>query len=559
MIPNTKCECGHQNHIGTVLCESCGKPLEDTPSTEPLEMRYDGVARRSQREKRTILDHVWAWLSSVKTALWIIGITLVGASLGSIYPQTDTIINAEMIDLAQYYRDNHGTIGYYYYLLGFADTYDSWWFRGLLVLIGTSLVVCSLDRVLPLYRALSKQQIRKHLQFITRQRVSWTGPVTAPGDDQAAEEWVREAGKQFRRKGYRVHIDGTALLAEKHRFSRWGPYINHIGLIIFLLALLARGIPGWSMDQYLAFLEGEPTPIPETKYYLENRKFSITFYDESEMRESFREQGKSVPKEFKTEAILYECKSGCGGAKPELVEVHRQDIVVNKPLEYKGLLVYQYDFAQTPQILAVRPTLRNAATGEAYGQIELSTKHPEESYTVGPYKLQLRNYYPSFGLDESGKPVNKLNKPEAPAYVFQITGPGLPEGGVAHLYFARPADKAAYGEDQINRAAGSPFVLAVQSMETDVDIANYTSYLNVRTERALVPILIGASIFVIGVVIGTYWQHRRVWLRIDDGVLSLGAHTNKNWYGLRHEVAQALSRSGVETTPQSLDRGGKKP
>lgn len=50
VVENTKCECGHQNSIGTVLCESCGKPLlNDTVSDLPLEMRYDGVARRSQK------------------------------------------------------------------------------------------------------------------------------------------------------------------------------------------------------------------------------------------------------------------------------------------------------------------------------------------------------------------------------------------------------------------------------------------------------------------------------------------------------------------------------
>lgn len=52
-MENTKCECGHQNHVGTVLCESCGKPLEDDAGSEPLEMRYDGVAEGpSERIRR---------------------------------------------------------------------------------------------------------------------------------------------------------------------------------------------------------------------------------------------------------------------------------------------------------------------------------------------------------------------------------------------------------------------------------------------------------------------------------------------------------------------------
>lgn len=41
-MKKVKCECGHVNPAGTVLCESCGKPLDDQKS--PLaDMRYDSV------------------------------------------------------------------------------------------------------------------------------------------------------------------------------------------------------------------------------------------------------------------------------------------------------------------------------------------------------------------------------------------------------------------------------------------------------------------------------------------------------------------------------------
>ncbi|MCY9269733.1 hypothetical protein, partial [Bacillus licheniformis] len=36
-----KCECGHVNPAGTVLCESCGKPLVKQDA-KLLDMRYDG-------------------------------------------------------------------------------------------------------------------------------------------------------------------------------------------------------------------------------------------------------------------------------------------------------------------------------------------------------------------------------------------------------------------------------------------------------------------------------------------------------------------------------------
>lgn len=106
--------------------------------------------------------------------------TLVGSMLGTIYPQESTFLN---IDPSVYYKETYGQLGHIYYLLGLSHTYESWWFILLLVLIGASLVICSLDRVLPLYKALNKQRIRKHTQFLTRQRLVFQGTIEEAPED----------------------------------------------------------------------------------------------------------------------------------------------------------------------------------------------------------------------------------------------------------------------------------------------------------------------------------------------------------------------------------------
>lgn len=363
---NTKCECGHQNPVGTVLCESCGKPLdeEEQNSKEVLEMRYDGMARRSQRANPNIIDRIWNFFASVKIAVYMIILTLLGSMLGTIFPQENTFLN---IDPSTYYKETYGTWGLIYYKLGLTHTYESWWFILLLVMIGASLVICSLDRVLPLYRALSKQQILKHMQFLTRQRVVYQGKIE--GD---AEEWVKQAAVPMKKKGYRVHTDGNALLAEKYRFSRWGPYVIHIGLIIFLLAVLARGLPGLKMDQHIAFPEGEIKHIPNTSYYLKNEKFTVEFYSEEDMPEEFRNQGKVLPKLFNTKATLYHCTADCDDPtkEPKLEVVAQHDIQVNDPLDYKGLKAYQFDYDLTAGPAIGQPVARRCQNGQGAGQIQ---------------------------------------------------------------------------------------------------------------------------------------------------------------------------------------------
>jgi cytochrome c biogenesis protein len=90
----------------------------------------------------------------------------------------------------------------------------------------------------------------------------------------------------------------------------------------------------------------------------------------------------------------------------------------------------------------------------------------------------------------------------------------------------------------------------------NVHFAEASTYLNVRKDKALTYVWYGAAISMLGLLLGSYWQHRRIWLRIDDGKLSLGAHTNKNWYGMRADVAYALRKTGIDVEPKSLDNGG---
>ncbi|MDT3426857.1 cytochrome c biogenesis protein [Paenibacillus forsythiae] len=552
LIVNTKCECGHQNPVGTVLCEACGNPLLDgADSARPLEMRYDGKARRSQKTNPGVIDRVWNFFSSVKIAIYLIVLTLLGSTLGTVFPQESTFLH---IDPSTYYKQRYGTAGDIYYRLGLSHTYESWWFITLLVMIGASLVICSLDRVLPLYKALSRQQIRKHRRFLTRQRVALATKVA-----EGPEDWVSKAVQPLKKQGYRVMTDGGALLAEKHRFSRWGPYIIHIGLIIFLLAVLARGLPGLHMDQHLAFPQGEIVHIPDTSYYLVNERFTVEFYKDEEMPEEFR--GKKVlPKLYETKAVLYECTADCGdpSREPKLAKVASHAIQVNDPLSYKGMKAYQFDYDLTPVLRSVTPKLVNSATGESYGSFKLEMKNPQRSFTAGPYTLELKEKYMEFGLSEEGKPISKSPYPNEPAFFFLIKGPKLPAGGEPYFYFPKQNDKAEFQQDAINDKLGGQgrfLELEVGDM-SGVDVSESTSYLNVRVDRAMPFVWVGAGIVMLGLVLGFYWQHRRIWLTVGEGELTLGAHTNKNWYGLRREVSSFLKKMDINADEKSLENGG---
>src|SRR5690606_6380443 len=135
------------------------------------------------------------------------------------------------------------------------------------------------DRFVPLYRALRMQKPKRHPTFLSRQR------LYSETEDVSEEEKDRFV-QSLKKQRYHITSEDGHILAEKNRFSRWGPYVNHIGLIIILIAALLRMTPFLFLDDYIWVREGEQKVIPSTdgEYYIENKRFLLEIYDEDDER-----------------------------------------------------------------------------------------------------------------------------------------------------------------------------------------------------------------------------------------------------------------------------------
>ncbi|HLQ72008.1 MAG TPA: cytochrome c biogenesis protein ResB, partial [Bacillota bacterium] len=349
---NIKCECGHVNPEGTVLCEACGKPIEGNQHIDGndkkklLNMRYDGTARRSQTYNKSIIDKIWSFFSSVKVGIWLIVITLIASAIGTIFPQEIYIpadVDPALRDPSIFYEHEYGIFGKIFYQLGFHNLYSSWWYMIMLALIGISLVICSIDRFVPLYKALKKQKAKRHHTFVSRQRLYREST-------NVSEEDKKLFAERLKKRRYNISEENGHILAEKGRFSRWGPYVNHIGLIIILLAALLRSYSFFYLDEYMWTREDELMVIPGThgEYYVKNKKFTIDYYDEDD--EKFKEViEKSGPleKSFQSDLVVYKDKNvDKSGADVDLEKVAEDEIKLNHPLKFGGYALYQSGFQQ---------------------------------------------------------------------------------------------------------------------------------------------------------------------------------------------------------------------
>ncbi|ELK45383.1 cytochrome c biogenesis protein ResB [Halobacillus sp. BAB-2008] len=529
------CECGHVNPEGTVLCESCGKPVEKNQhidgndQKELLNMRYDGSARRSKTYNRTIIDKVWNFFSSVKVGVWLIFLTVIASAVGTILPQEMYI--PQNVDPSTHYRDQYGMFGQIYYQLGFHDLFSSWWYMLLIAMIGISIIVASIDRFFPLYKTLKRQKPKRHELFMKKQRIF---------GETVRDDIDTELFKQnLKKRRYKVTEENGHLLAEKNRFARWGPYVNHIGLIVFLLGALLRFVPALYVDDFIWVREGETALINGTdgQFYIKNEAFTLETYDkdnpeDARFKEALENQEGAIPKTFRTDAVIYErTNQGVTGAEPELKELKEGAATMNNPLKFDDYALYQASY-QLDEFKEMSFKIHDKDDDETnYGEFTVDLTAPASEYKVGDYRVEIANYFPDYEM-ENGEPVSASKYPRNPAFVFHVYPPGETEPETSFLGIGANID--AGGDNQYKLGL------------TAFDVRDVTG-LTVKKDHTLWLIALGGAIFMIGVIQGMYWNHRRIWLQPREDGVWVSGHTNKNWYALRMEIDKAIEGTNIES------------
>ncbi|CEA04732.1 Cytochrome c biogenesis protein CcsB [Metalysinibacillus saudimassiliensis] len=533
------CACGHVNPYGTKLCEKCGRPLtEEEKNTKVVDMRYDGKAIRSKTYNRSIVDKVWNFFSSVKVGIALIIITLLAASVGTFLPQEFYVNVGTLGDKGAYYENTYGTIGKIYYALGLSDLYSSWWFQILVGMLGISIIVASIDRGIPLHKSLTNQRVKRHESFMKRQR------IVAQGEVEDNEQTLATIEKEMKALKYKVRRDGDALLAEKNRFSRYGPYINHVGLIVFLTGVSLRVIPGLYVDESMLIREGETIEVMGMPgYFLENDKFILEMHENDKdglSGEQVRQGVNVVAKNFQTNAKLYKQPEGAlPGDTDNLELVKEYSIRVNHPLQYDGYSLYQMDY-RLDELYTMTFDLVNKETEDSYGQVTVQLDNPEAKYDLGNgSSVEILNYTPDFAGFKDGVPQTNLPVPNNPAFVFKMVTPDTPEGETSFVAIRNTLEPLGENKNMMKFASAT---------------TRNSSGLTIHKDSTIPIIAVGGIIFMIGVAIGSYWNHRRLWVQATkDGKIILAAHTNKNWFGMKKELDIVTQAAHLPAYVDQLD------
>lgn len=477
---------------------------EDQPRDE-MGQRPKGLG--AQKQQKNVFDAIWDFFSSVPVGIAIILILAVASIIGTIYPQVNAIPSPNP---DAYYLEKYGDLGDLYHRMGFSDTYNSWWYLVLVMTLAISLVIVSIDRGVPLYKSLKNQPI-------TRKVMSIRGDRLYAKREDAGEADLNRLEQELKKRRYKVRRESGALLAEKGRLPRFGAYIIHVGLLVIIAGVFVRLIPGWYHSEMVWLKQGETKEIAEVGFALKNNGFSLEFYDKEMTR----------PKKYETDIVVYEGDQ----------EVAKKHLLVNEYLKYNNTYIFQNSYDPTPMFKSIDVDLIDKKTERVLGhfQIDFGNIKKDQTYKAGEYEVKMVNYYPDLKVDQEQGAYTISTDPYAPGMRFDISGPGLDKPSNQWFLPMAPFMGEVLNKDY-------PFLLKATAAES----FNMTGIL-LQRDLGVPIVYTGCGIVMWGLVLCFYFQHRRIWARVEDDVLHIGGNTNKLWMGLTKELNKSLATLGWES------------
>ena len=259
-----------------------------------------------------------AWISDLRVAIGLLILIAAASGLGTFVPQKEAA--------ALYHRvyDAEPWVGLFdgdaLLALQLDHVYSSSWFLALLAWLGLALILCSWRRQWP-----ALQAALRWIDYQTpRQLSKLTLAETISVSDSKASLSRLEGLLQAR--GWELQPKGDRLAARKGVLGRVGPLLVHAGLVVLMVGAAWGSLGGQRMERFLA---------PGNELELLNSR-GETQVSVSLERFGVERDPAGRPEQFSS---LLKLTPGEGQ------EASNAEISVNHPLRYRGMTLYQADWA----------------------------------------------------------------------------------------------------------------------------------------------------------------------------------------------------------------------
>ncbi|WP_448573571.1 cytochrome c biogenesis protein [Trichothermofontia sp.] len=381
--------------------------------------------------------------------------------------------------------------------IGLDHVYQTWWFLSLLILFGASLTTCTFTRQLPALKAARHWQFYQHPRQFEKLALS----------TEVAATDLTPLVPLLQTQRYRVFTEGPTLYARKGIVGRIGPIVVHASMLLILAGSILGAMTG--------FMAQEMVPTGMT-FQIRNILHAGP-WSAARIPQDWSVHVNRFWIDYTPDGTIDQFYSDLSVLDAQQQEVKRETIHVNQPLRYRGVTLYQADWA----IAAVQVRINNSPT------------------------LQL----PMAPLDTGGQgrlwgtwvPI----KPDLSAGISLIA---KDLQGMLLVYDSAGKLVATVRTGMSTQVEG--VTLAV------VDLLGSTG-LQIKADPGIPLVYAGFGLLMLGVVM-SYVSHSQIWALQQGNRLYLGGRTNRAQVAFERELLATIA--ALETpSPPGLPQLGIEP
>ena len=443
-----------------------------------------------------IFKEIWKFFASVKLTVSILLTIAVTSVIGTVIPQKSEIA-------AEYYRQNLKLLYSIFHAFDIFNMYHSWWFQALLILLTLNIFVCSFNRISAIWKIVFIKTPHFHLSKF--RKIKQKKEFNEKRSIKTLEKkYIPVVSSLYKYCRLERTDEGFCIFAEKWRWTRLGVYIVHLSIILLLFGSLIGSRYGFEgfvnipeVNSSKSIRNNHTNEIYDLDFEIRCDDFSVSYYDPN----------KRMPKEFRsTLTILEEGKT-----------VLQQDILVNTPLRYKGISIFQNSWGEVPSDLPPKEITLNfqsRETGMVYNK-----------KTMMKQKVVVPEGEGTFAIEEYMEASEFRGHDIGQAFIGTLTNKdGNKTRILLPLQFPR-----------FDEMRGGDIVISV----VDLPHIHYTG-LQVTKDPGVPVVYTAFIVLIIGIAIAFFMSHQRLCIDVrkkEKGCVVMVAGTsNRNNVGMQNKL-----------------------
>ena len=218
------------------------RPAEAAPRES-----LDGLDGGPSVSGSDVLNRLWRFFISMRTGLWLILALGLLSLAGTLLVQAPAGMSADAQAYAAWLTSIHSKYGGWTPVLdkiGLFAVFTSIWFKGITVLLTTSVLACSVNRAPRLWKLAFHPRTRMGETFFTHAPLR--ASVFVPAEPETVTGYVREVLKSHRFRTINDPDDnGMNLYADRFRWGPFGTVMAHLSFVITFIGVFLSATTGF--------------------------------------------------------------------------------------------------------------------------------------------------------------------------------------------------------------------------------------------------------------------------------------------------------------------------